>query len=332
MYAIIRTHKHKSIGSVARSAAHTFREVPTPNAITSELSRNRSMGCKSTESLLSSLKFRLPVSRRRDAVVCIEYLITASPEAFECHGGSLNEMGSGYFRDALRWLCERHGEGNVISAVVHLDESTPHLVAYVVPMTKDGRLSARDFLGGPKIMRALQDSFYEACGKPYGLVRGMKGSKAHHSKIARFYGVLSAAEYAPKLTAVDYAAKAMGYETKAWQEANSAARSQTSKLAANDSERKAFQAKVRVLEEAERRASEAARAARYSAKDLERRERSIEKREQALTRLKQELHLPHAYAVRKDKSYEVPPHLEEDLTLQKRPKNRGLGSPNCAPG
>ncbi|MEB0182981.1 plasmid recombination protein, partial [Pseudomonas sp. CCC3.2] len=54
----------------------------------------------------------------------------------------------GYFDRAIAWLKARHGGANIVCAAIHLDETTPHLVAYIVPLTKDGRLSARDFLGG----------------------------------------------------------------------------------------------------------------------------------------------------------------------------------------
>ncbi|MGZ0786255.1 plasmid recombination protein [Pseudomonas saponiphila] len=85
-YAILRTKKLKSIGAVARSARHTFREQPTPNADPAQLSRNRTVGAQGSDSLLQVMKGRLPDKRRRDAVLCIEYLITASPEVFKRHG------------------------------------------------------------------------------------------------------------------------------------------------------------------------------------------------------------------------------------------------------
>lgn len=223
MYSIIRTKKLKSFGAIARSARHTFREQPTPNADPKMLNQNRVIGAKNTAQLIGAFKNLLPEKRRVDAVLGIEYLITASPEAFERHGGGLDDMGSGYFRDALSWLRDRHGAANILSAAVHLDESTPHLVAYVLPLTKEGRLSARNYLGGPKLMRELQDSFHSSCGAPRGLSRGVKGSKAKHDEVASFYRLLANTGEAPKLTALDYAAKALGRETEAWTHAESLA-------------------------------------------------------------------------------------------------------------
>lgn len=236
-YAILRAKKLKSFGALARSARHTFREQPTPNADPSRLANNRTTGAKSTTGVVNELRRALPERRRKDAVLCIEYLITASPEAFKRHGGFMSDLGNGYFKDALKWLQRRHGTQNVISATVHLDETTPHLVAYVIPITPDGRLAARHFLGGPKVLREMQDSFHEACGKVRGLLRGVRGSHAKHETVRSFYGTLAETGDAPKLSKGDYAAAALGFKTTAWRTAIKAAEIQACK--ARRAERKA---------------------------------------------------------------------------------------------
>ncbi|HEK2500647.1 hypothetical protein CJT82_17105 [Pseudomonas aeruginosa] len=87
MYSIIRAKKHKSVAAIARSARHTFREQLTPNADPARRNQNRVVGAADCQQLVQALSDRLPAKRRRDAVLCIEYLITASPEAFQRHGG-----------------------------------------------------------------------------------------------------------------------------------------------------------------------------------------------------------------------------------------------------
>lgn len=67
-----------------------------------------------------------------------------------------------YFERALGFLKERVGEENIFSAVVHMDEKTPHLHLCFVPLTKDNRLSAKEILGNKKRMIQWQDDFY-AC-------------------------------------------------------------------------------------------------------------------------------------------------------------------------
>lgn len=253
MYAILRTKKIKSLAALHRSAKHTFREQPTPNAVPSKTKNNRFIGPRSADALLSSFAARLPQKRRKDAVLCIEYLITASPEAFVKYGGKLDDMGNGYFQDAIAWLRERHGNTNVVSSVVHLDETTPHLVAYVLPLTSDGRLSARSFLGGAKCLRDMQDSFHAHCGARQGLARGVKGSKAKHDAVSCFYTELARRHDAPKLSAVDYAAKAVGVETLRWKEAVELTASNLRRAAIALRKRKPIQARAKALERAEQR-------------------------------------------------------------------------------
>lgn len=296
MYSIIRAKKIKNLAAVVRSAQHTFREQPTPNANASLLSLNRITGVDGAAPLANALKMRLPERRRRDAVICIEYLITASPEAFGRHGGHLNDLGSGYFKDALRWLQERHGSENVLSAVLHLDERTPHLVAYVVPLTPDGRLSARDYLGGPAKMREMQDSFHSSCGVTHGLQRGIQGSKAKHQKISSFYKILSSEKLAPTLTARDYALKAIGYKTQAWQEAEQATEVFAKQAQITLSSNKQITTRLKKVEADERRNAGAVEHLRQEQKRLEERERQIAKRELILARREPELTLALAKA------------------------------------
>ena len=84
--------------------------------------------------------------------------MTVSPEFAKAHESEIPE----YFERALGFLKERVGEENIFSAVVHMDEKTPHLHLCFVPLTKDKRLSAKEILGNKKNMIRWQDDFY-AC-------------------------------------------------------------------------------------------------------------------------------------------------------------------------
>jgi hypothetical protein len=207
-YAILRTKKLKSIAGILGSGRHTFREMPTPNS--NGAANVHVVGATSAADLASAVLAWLPERRRKGAVLCIEYLITASPEAFARHGGAMPDTG-GYFDRAIAWLKARHGGANIVCAEIHLDETTPHLVAYVVPLTKDGRLSARDFLGGASKLRKMQTDFHHWCGKPFGLSRGIEGSKATHQKVGQYYQALAAA--GPVVDRSDLAAAAIGIQT-----------------------------------------------------------------------------------------------------------------------
>ena len=191
-YAILRTAKLKEIGHIAGSLAHTFRTRETPNADQARAHLNENSGPETPEAILNAIKERLPEKVRKNGVRCIEYFIGGSPEHFQTSDGAA------YFEDAKRWLIERHGAENVISTHVHRDETTPHMVAYVVPITPDGKLSARHFLGGPDAMRELQTDFAERVGKRHGLERGVEGSKAKHQTIAEYYQRANLAEVATR--------------------------------------------------------------------------------------------------------------------------------------
>lgn len=209
------------MSSIVRSGQHTFRERETPNADPLMTVRNQCRGAKSSAELAAAVKRILPAKLRKNSVLAIEYLITASPGAFRRHGGELDEFGSGLFSDAVRWLKRRHGAGNVVCSAVHLDETTPHLIAYVVPLTQDGRLSCRDFLGTPRKMREMQDDFYRCCASYRGLERGVVGSKAKHQTIRGFYSALSKVDQVPTLSRGDHLAAACGIRTARRKEADS---------------------------------------------------------------------------------------------------------------
>lgn len=182
-YCILRAEKLTSFGSIAGSAKHTFREIPTPNADASRTHLNRTFGAQDAAAVRAAIQARLPVKRRKDAVLAIEYLVTASPEWFKSAPAAQQNA---YFAATVRWLEARHGKANVVCVNMQLDETSPHLVAYVVPLTKDGRLSAKDFLGGRKVLTQMQTEFAQLVGAPVGLQRGVEGSKATHTTAKQY--------------------------------------------------------------------------------------------------------------------------------------------------
>ena len=95
---------------------------------------------------------------RKDSVKFVDTLVTVSSEFVQAHEAEMRE----YFIRAFEFLKERVGEDNSISAVVHMDEKTPHMHLCFVPLTRDGRLSAKEILGNKKAMIRWQDDFY-AC-------------------------------------------------------------------------------------------------------------------------------------------------------------------------
>lgn len=105
---------------------------------------------------------------RSNSVLALDTIYTASPEFFQERTNTENDK---FFQDCLKFHNEHFG--HIISAVVHYDETTPHLHVISVPLTKDGRLSARDVIGNKAKMSKTQDSFFEQVGRSYGLERGI---------------------------------------------------------------------------------------------------------------------------------------------------------------
>ena len=94
---------------------------------------------------------------RKDSTMFVDTLITASPEFFT--GRSRREI-QAYFTEAAAFMERKVGRGNIFSTVVHMDEKTPHLHLCFTPITKDGRLSAKEILGNRAQLSRWQDEFH----------------------------------------------------------------------------------------------------------------------------------------------------------------------------
>lgn len=104
---------------------------------------------------------------RNNSIVGINGLYTASPQWFQEHS---EEEILHFFQSCLKFHEQHYGE--VIAAIIHMDEKTPHMHVMSVPITQDGRLSARDIIGNKTKMSNLQTKYYEEVGCKFGLERG----------------------------------------------------------------------------------------------------------------------------------------------------------------
>jgi hypothetical protein len=157
------------------------------------------LGEKTTRALEEIVKEKISTLKHRprhDAVLCTEMFLSASPEYFRPGDPSLsgqwsNERMQQWAIASRDWLTENYG-AKCVRAELHLDESTPHIHAYIVPLNeKTGRVSHDAMFGGRggqgriKLSK-LQDS-YAAALAPFGIERGVKGSKATHTKVKEYY-------------------------------------------------------------------------------------------------------------------------------------------------
>ena len=118
---------------------------------------------------------------RSDSVRVVEALITASPEFFK--GKKKSEV-KAYFMVALDFIQKHQSKDTIISAVVHMDEKTPHMHLCFVPLTEDKRLSAKEIVGNKKKLTWWQDEFWKHMVKKYpDLERGESASETGRTHI-----------------------------------------------------------------------------------------------------------------------------------------------------
>ena len=118
---------------------------------------------------------------RSDSVRVVEALVTASPEFFK--GKKRSEV-KAYFTEALDFIQKHQSKDTIISAVVHMDEKTPHMHLCFVPLTEDKRLSAKEIVGNKKKLTWWQDEFWKHMVKKYpDLERGESASETGRTHI-----------------------------------------------------------------------------------------------------------------------------------------------------
>ena len=95
---------------------------------------------------------------RKDSVRVVEVLFTASPEFFK---GKKPAERRAFFEESLHFIKSKQNPETIISAVVHMDEKTPHMHLSFVPLTEDGRLSAKDIVGNRARLQQWQDEYWK---------------------------------------------------------------------------------------------------------------------------------------------------------------------------
>ncbi len=161
-HAILRFTKHKAGPADALEAHHERKKdqyASNPD-IDTEKSKYNFHIIQPDKKYRQEINDRIKAAgcrTRRDSTMFIDALITASPEFFE--GRSRKEI-EAYFTEAVAFMEKKIGRGNIFSAVVHMDEKTPHLHLCFTPITEDGRLSAKEILGNRAQLSRWQDEFH----------------------------------------------------------------------------------------------------------------------------------------------------------------------------
>lgn len=194
---ICRIEKLKSVGALGGAYQHNLRLKDIANANGTKTAYNIELtGRLPEKSYVDCFHDKINSSPwyengnhkiAKNAVYAVEFMLTFGQEAKEkididtwCH-------------DNMKWLASHFGGSqNVVSAILHLDERTPHIHAIVIPLDEKGKLNYTKYLGGSKYrLSELQDSYHAEVGQFHNLDRGLKGSKAHHQDIDNFYSMVN---------------------------------------------------------------------------------------------------------------------------------------------
>ena len=185
-FAILRFAKYKG-PEISNIEAHNER---TKEEYASNPDIDKSRSCLNFHLLEPEHKYRAEAERqikdagcrtRSDSVRLVEALVTATPEFFK---GKKKAEIKAYFQEALNFIREHQVPKTIISAVVHMDEKTPHMHLSFVPLTADGRLSAKEIVGNKRKLTQWQDRFWEHMVRKYpDLERGESASETGRDHI-----------------------------------------------------------------------------------------------------------------------------------------------------
>ncbi len=205
-------HMEKTGGTDAAMSAHIERTIKPKNADESRTHLNRELirFPDGVESRTQAIQYRLDtagLTRKigNNQVRTIRVLLTGTHEDMIriTNEGRLDE----WCNDNLKYLADTFGRENIVSAVLHMDEQTPHIHATLIPIVKGerkrkkkeeqvkkryrkkptdtARLCADDIMTRAKL-KSYQDTYAQAMSG-YGLQRGIDGSEAKHITTRQYY-------------------------------------------------------------------------------------------------------------------------------------------------
>jgi hypothetical protein len=125
---------------------------------------------------------------RKDAVTQLNVMLSGSHDQMK-EIERKGQLGK-WMQENYKFLSKEFGGKNVVRFAVHMDERTPHIHATVVPLTKDGRLSAKEVVGDKAQLKSFQDRYAGQMAQ-FGLERGLEGRKTPHKTTAEYYRELN---------------------------------------------------------------------------------------------------------------------------------------------
>lgn len=189
-FAVMRAEKIRNTGVLVTRLKHATRELPPENAKPELRHLNSTLaGQEAASGVLGDFRKLWPAKRRKDAVLCVEYVMSASHEWWE---QATDQQKTDFVHKSVEWLEAKYGAKNIVYAGLHRDEETPHLTVFVAPLL-DGKLNASKYIGNRAQMAEDQSTYAESL-KHLGIVRGIERSQAEHVTPSAFYARLKRAE------------------------------------------------------------------------------------------------------------------------------------------
>ena len=206
--AVLRVKALHKIHEIRAQGRHDLRQYQPANADPARKHLNQILVGNPNDDMGQIAADKIGDQRlRKDARRAATFIFSASREAFEDEDGNLDQDRINEFKDRVMDFAQTKlgPKENIISAVMHLDEITPHIQMIIIPLRENGTLSYKDspYGGDRGKLRQLQTDFAKAL-EPMGIVRGQKFSTAKHETVKEYYTRVNAAEAAiPSLDDVE---------------------------------------------------------------------------------------------------------------------------------
>jgi len=192
-YSILKIEKINSPLNFKVRERHNFRQIPVPNADINKQYLNKTLvndGVTDYLQLWKERQYEVNITGgtckpRKGAVYAYEIVLGYT------HGAIEDEKVNEWANKSLEWLSNTFGgEKNVLSAVLHMDEHTPHIHAIIIPIDDRNHLCARTYTGGKPKMFKLQTSYAKAM-EEFNLERPVMFTKTSNTALRRFYKTIN---------------------------------------------------------------------------------------------------------------------------------------------
>jgi hypothetical protein len=193
MYSYLHAVKLKTFGNIASVGAHNSRAQPPPNSDPKKKDHLLLGSMNLTSDVKKHLAEKGISKLRKNGVIALELLLAFSPEYLrDSEGKYLPNSGiklKKWVNSSFNWLQHKFGD-RLVNVWLHGSEANYHIHATIIPSEKKDsgkwKLNARGITGGREKLSELQDS-YAASVSSLGLKRGVKGSKAKHQTLKKYY-------------------------------------------------------------------------------------------------------------------------------------------------